>query len=58
MVHMDAKLAGDVCDRDKEVDEMKRQVRVEAEKMIQADPTHTKPLMRMMAASRGLVSRP
>jgi len=54
MVNMDAALAADVCRRDDEVDDMKRSIRLEVERMIAADPKQTRRLMRLAAASRNL----
>lgn len=54
MVKGNSKLADEVCDRDDEVDAMKRQIRLECEKMIQEDPALARPLMKLMAASRNL----
>jgi phosphate transport system protein len=54
LVNLDAKLAADVCARDDEVDQLKRRIRVEAEKSIQADPRLARPLMRILAVARNL----
>jgi phosphate transport system protein len=54
LVRLDAKLAAGVCARDDEVDQLKRRLRAEAEKAIQADPRLTRPLMRILAVARNL----
>ena len=54
LVNLDAKLADEVCGRDDEVDRMKRDIRHQGEDMIASDPSLTKMLMRIMAASRNL----
>lgn len=54
LVNLDTKLADDVCGRDDEVDRMKHDIRRQGEEMIVADPTQTKILMRLLAASRNL----
>jgi phosphate transport system protein len=53
-VNLDTKLANDVCARDDAIDRMKHDVRVQAEKMIEADPTRTRALLRLLAVSRNL----
>jgi len=54
LVNMDSKLANDVCARDDEVDQSKREVRREVEGMIQADPGLARRLLRLWAAARNL----
>lgn len=54
LVRLDPRLAARVCARDDEVDRMKHEVRVEVEKMIEADPRRTRPLLRLLAVSRNL----
>lgn len=54
MVNLDARLAGDVCGRDDEIDRMKRDVRRHAEAMIAADPGQTSVLLRLVAVARNL----
>ena len=54
LVNLDAKLANEVCGRDDEIDGMKRDVRRQVEAMIAADPEQTRPLLRLLAASRNL----
>ncbi len=54
LVNLDPDLAAEVCARDDEVDRMKHAIRVEAEKMIEADPRRTRALMRLLAVSRNL----
>jgi len=54
MVHLDARLANEVCIRDDEIDRMKREIRRQVEKLIQENPERTRPLLRFLAASRNL----
>src|SRR3990172_4728848 len=51
MIHLDVKLAASVCVRDDEIDRMKREIRCQAEAMIQEDPGRAKPLLRLLAVS-------
>lgn len=54
MVHLDTVLADEVCGRDQEVDDMKRDIRHQIEEMIAKDPPRTKLLLRFLAATRNL----
>jgi len=54
MVNLDAALAKDVCLRDDEVDRMKHDCRIEVEELIRLQPELTRPLLRILAASRNL----
>lgn len=54
LADMDPELASDVCRRDDEVDDMKREFAVLAEKMIREDPRRVGALHRMLAVSRSL----
>ncbi len=54
LVNFDATLAHDVCARDDEVDEMKRENRRRAEELIRVEPERTSALLTLMAASRNL----
>jgi phosphate transport system protein len=54
MVHADPKLAKDVCERDDEVDRIKREARTKIEELIHQDPDSAHRLLRLLAASRNL----
>jgi phosphate transport system protein len=54
LVNMDGKLAQDVCGRDNEVDQMKREIRLKAEDMIQKLPERTAAILTLTAVSRNL----
>ncbi|MBN2216389.1 MAG: phosphate signaling complex protein PhoU [Pirellulales bacterium] len=54
LVNMDARLADDVCVRDDEVDEMKRNIRRLAQDVILQEPGQTEPLLTLMGAARNL----
>jgi phosphate transport system protein len=54
LINMDSALAADVCRRDDEVDQIKREIRVGVEEQIRREPEHVRPLMRLLAASRNL----
>jgi len=54
LVNMDTKLAADVCARDDEVDQIKRDFRLQAEQMIRANPERAGALLRLLAVSRSL----
>jgi len=51
---MDTKLAADVCARDDEVDQIKRDFRRQAEEMIRAEPERLSVLLKLLAVSRCL----
>jgi phosphate transport system protein len=54
LVNMDTRLAADVCARDDEVDQIKRDFRLQAEKLIRAEPQRVGTLQRLLAVSRSL----
>jgi len=54
MVNLDPQLAGAVCGRDDEIDQMKRQIRRQTEQLIAADPSRSSELLRLLAVSRNL----
>jgi phosphate transport system protein len=54
LINLDVTLAHDVCGRDDEVDQMKRDFRRQAEGMIAAEPERTKVLLRLLAVTRNL----
>jgi phosphate transport system protein len=54
LVNLNPGLANDVCARDNEVDQMKREIRVKAEQMMQALPERVPTLLTLMAVSRNL----
>ena len=54
MVNQNVKLASSVCARDDEVDQMKREIRRQAEEMIRRDPSRLAPLLNVLAVSRNL----
>jgi phosphate transport system protein len=54
LVNMDDALAKTVCARDDEVDQMKREIRVEVESRIRSQPEHLHSLLRLLAVSRNL----
>lgn len=54
MVNLDADLAKDVCGRDEEVNQMKRDARVKIEQLVAHDPATNRRLLRVMAATRNL----
>ena len=54
LVNMNSALAHDVCVRDDEVDRMKHEIGAHVIEMIEHNPTRTRPLLRLLAASRNL----
>ncbi len=54
LVNLDARLAADVCARDDEVDQMKRDIRRQAEAMIRDEPDLVTAMMTLAAVSRNL----
>lgn len=54
MVRLDPQLAHDVCARDHQIDQQKRQIRVSAEELIQKHPEQTRPLLALTSAARNL----
>ncbi len=54
LVNLDPALANNVCARDNEVDQMKRQIRQKAEEMMQRDPAKVPALLTLLAVSRNL----
>ena len=54
LVNLDADLAREICARDDEIDLMKREVRLQTEEMIAADPSRINLLLRLLAVSRNL----
>ena len=54
MVRLDPKLAHEVCDRDAQINEHKRRIRLLAEELIQQNPSQTRPLLALAAAARNL----
>ncbi len=54
LVNMDGPLAADVCRRDDEVDQIKREIRLGAEEQIRREPQNVRPLLRLLAVSRNL----
>jgi phosphate transport system protein len=54
LVTLDARLAGDVCARDTEVDRMKRAVRLKSEELMRTEPARVPGLLTLMAVSRSL----
>jgi phosphate transport system protein len=54
LISLDVKLAQDVCGRDDEVDQMKRDFRRQAERLIAAEPEQTKVYLRLLAVTRNL----
>jgi phosphate transport system protein len=54
LVNLDSPLAADVCRRDDEVDQIKREIRLGAEEQIRREPQNVRPLMRLLAVSRNL----
>ena len=54
LVNMNGRLAGDVCRRDDEVDQIKHDIRVGVEEQIRREPQNVRPLMRLLAVSRNL----
>jgi len=53
-VSHDPSLARNVCTRDDEVDDMKRDIRVRIEKILQEDPYRVEPLFKVLSISRNL----
>jgi phosphate transport system protein len=54
LMNMDAALAHAVCRLDDEVDQMKHDIRLQVEQMLQAAPSRVRPLLRLLAATRNL----
>lgn len=54
ILHPDARLAHSVCARDSEVDQMKRDIRVEIEQRLRTQPNDIRPLLGLLAVSRNL----
>lgn len=54
LIHPDAKLANSVCARDNEVDQMKRDIRVEVEQRLRTQPGDIRQLLGLLAVSRNL----
>lgn len=54
LINMNAAMATDVCRRDDEVDQIKRDIRVGVEDQIRREPEKVRPLMRLLAVSRNL----
>jgi phosphate transport system protein len=54
LVNLDAALADDVCGRDDEVNQFKRNIRLKCFDMIRQDPERTPALLTLMAVSRNL----
>jgi len=54
LVNMDTRLAADVCRRDDEVDQIKREFRLQAEQMIRVNPQCVTPMLKLLAVSRSL----
>jgi len=54
LVNMDVNLAADVCKRDDEVDQIKRDFRFHAEELMRKDPERVRVLLKLMAVSRAL----
>ena len=54
LVTLDARLAARVCGRDDEVDQLKKSIRLDVEKRIEANPKQLRPLLRLLAVSRNL----
>jgi phosphate transport system protein len=54
LVNLDARLANNVCARDNEVDQMKREIRRKAEALMQQDPARISVLLNLLAVSRNL----
>lgn len=54
LVNMDGALAVQVCRRDDEVDQIKREIRLGVEDQIRREPQNVRPLMRLLAVSRNL----
>jgi len=54
MVNFNGALAADVCRRDDEVDQIKRDIRLGAEEQIRRQPENDRPLLRILAVSRNL----
>ncbi len=54
LMNMDGAKAGEVCRRDDEVDQIKRDIRIAVEDEIRRNPQHVRPLMRVLAVSRNL----
>jgi len=54
LVNLNPGLANDVCARDNEVDQMKREIRHKAESMMEQDPAKVPALLTLLAVSRNL----
>jgi len=54
MVNFNGALAADVCRRDDEVDQIKRDIRLGAAEQIRRQPENDRPLLRILAVSRNL----
>ncbi len=54
LVNLNPGLANDVCARDSEVDQMKREIRHKAESMMARDPSKVASLLLLLAVSRNL----
>ena len=54
LVNLDTSLARNVCARDDEVDQMKRDIRRQVEEMIRINPEHITLLLKLLAASRNI----
>jgi phosphate transport system protein len=54
LVNLNPGLANDVCARDNEVDQMKREIRHRAESMMEQDPAKVPALLTLLAVSRNL----
>lgn len=54
LVNVDAQQAADVCARDDEVDQLKREIKRAVHAAIQQDPSSTEALLNIMAVSRNL----
>jgi phosphate transport system protein len=54
LVNLNGALANNVCARDNEVDQMKREIRHKAEEMMRSDPNMVPPLLTLLAVSRNL----
>jgi phosphate transport system protein len=54
LVNLDARLAREVCTRDDEVDQIKREARLVVEETVRQNPERVKPLLRLLAVFRNL----
>jgi phosphate transport system protein len=54
LVNMDTEGANEVCARDDEIDRMKHDLRLKAQEMIRANPSHVEFFLNLLAVSRNL----